>query len=182
MNEIVVKDEFKVAEIMHDIWMEVESVACIADYYTIKNVLSSLIVLSEGELKLNEIDLHEDMDEEYLLVLDDLGLWVYYMEVNDRYMPYHHDVVLIDNDCNSKVITVNENKECHFIFFSREDEECCCNCNRCEEECEENMRGFNFTHTDGKGTSSYSFYSSDYELVEKTRQELTKFLNKKVEL
>ena len=169
INESVIECEFELAELMYDAWMDVESVACISDYYTIKGVLSSLIVLSEGELELNEIDLHEDMDEEYLLVLDDMGLWLYYMEVNGRYMPYDHDVVFIDNNCNSKILTANENKSCDIIFFSRKDEieerfECNGDCAGCEyaeiEESHDDMKGFTFNFSNENGNSTYSFFSS----------------------
>lgn len=186
INEIMVECEFELAEMMHDLWLNADSVACISDYHTVKSVLSSLIVISEGELELNEIDLHEDMDEEYILVLDDMGLWVYYMEVNGRYMSYDHDVVFIDNNCNSRVLASNENKECDIVFFTREDEmvqmECNADCATCEwfgaEEDEIEPKGFSLSHTDEKGTSTYSFYSSDYELVEKMRQEMSKMLSK----
>lgn len=184
INEIMIEDEFELACEMYDAWMGVDSVACIANYYTIKNVLSSLIVLSEGELELNEIDLHEDMDEEYILILDDMGLWVYYMEVNGRYMSYDHDVVFVDNYCNSRILSYNENPSCDFVFFEDHEEECECNgdCVNCDcmelEEESDNMKGFTFDFSNEKGHSSYSFYSSDYEMVERMRQEMSKIFNR----
>ena len=184
INEITIENEFELATLMHEAWLSADSVACIADYYTTREVLSSLILISEGIFNLNEIDLHEDMDEEYLLVLDDIGLWVYYMEVNGRYMSYDHDVVFINNNCNSKVLTSNENKECDIIFFSKENEGYKCNgdCVNCdhfeneeinEESDKDDMKGFNFSFTNNNGTSTYSFYSSDYDLVEKMRKEIS---------
>ena len=186
IKETVIECEFELAEQMYEAWMDVESVGCISDYNTIRNVLSSLIIISDGELNLNEIDLHEDMDEEYLLVLDDMGLWVYYMEVNGRYMPYDHDVVFIDNTCNSKVLTANENEGCNIVFFTDEDEvessnyECNGDCATCEyaEESDDDMKGFTFNFSNKNGSSTYSFYSSDYDMVEKMRQEMSKIFNK----
>lgn len=182
INETIIDCELELAEEMYDAFMDFDSVACISNYYKIKELLSALIIISDGEFKLNEIDLHEDMDEEYLLVLDDMGLWVYYMEVNGRYMPYDHDVVFIDNTCNSRVLAANENEECEIIFFTREDEielsdyECNGDCATCEyaEESDGDMKGFTFNFSNEKGNSTYSFYSSDYEMVEKMRQEMSK--------
>lgn len=187
INEIMIDSDFDLAHEIFHAWLDVDSVACIGDYYTIRNVLSYLAVISEGELDFNEIDLHEDMDEEYLLVLDSMGLWVYYMKVNNEYMLYDHDVVFVHNKCNSKVISSNRNDGCNFVFFSydfEDEDECECNgdCANCDcmelEEESDNMKGFTFDFSNEKGHSSYSFYSSDYEMVERMRQEMSKIFNR----
>ena len=185
MFDIAVESNLELADLMHDIWLhESGDVACIADYETTRDLLSCLILSSDGSLPLNEIELHEDMDEEYLLVLDDLGLWVYYMKVNDDYMIYDHDVLFISNDCNAKVLNSNLNEECTMLFFSYGDEEDECCCCECCEECENShieeiedgsdVKGFSFSASDDKSTTTYSFYSTDDELVERMRSDLLK--------
>lgn len=188
MYNIKINSPFQLAEVMHNIWLEfADDVACIADYYTTRELLSCLIMVSNGELDLNEIELHEDMDDEYLLILDDFGLWVYYMKIDDDYMIYDNDIVLVSNSCNMKVLNSNINENCEMLFFSQEDEEEChcgkCDCdNTChkeedkEEDKEENeeVKGFTFNVHDDNGSTSYSFYSSDLELVERMRLNLLK--------
>lgn len=180
MYEIKINSPFQLAEIMHDMWLEfADNVACIADYYTIRELLSCLIMASDGELDLNEIELHEDMNDEYLLILDDFGIWVYYMKINDEYMIYDHDILFVSNDCNMKVLNSNMNENCEMLFFSQEDEhECCCDNCDCDDTCckkeNEEIKGFTFNAHNDKGSTSYSFYSSDLELVERMRSDLLK--------
>lgn len=190
MNNIVIESDYQLAETMlgmlHE--LELESVACIADYYTIRDLFGFLILASDGELEINEIDLHEDMDEEYMLIVDKLGIWIYYMRVNDRYAKYDDEVVFIRNGCSPEVLKANLRDDNHILIFTYEDEleeefvcnKDCCDCMNCEEEIEEetedDMYGFQFSMSDSRGTTNYSFYSTDKNMVEKMRVEMSERL------
>ena len=58
------------------------------------------------------------------------------------------------------------------------EEECdcdeCCGCCECDNELaiksDDDMHGFSINHSDENGTSSYSFYSTNMDLVEKMAQ------------
>ena len=193
MNDIVIRSEINLAGAMWDMFngLDVESIACIANYYTIKELLSSLILVSGGDIELNEIDLHEDMDEEYILVIDNFGVWVYYLKVNDRYALYEDDIVFIADGCDPEVLNANINNDSDIFFFSyeeglKEEVMCngdCCDCVNCTEKLEEEnaddeMQGFQFSFSNEFGTSNYSFYSTDKDIVEKMRADLSRIFKR----
>lgn len=94
-------------------------------------------LLDYDEVDIGHINFaHEDYgyDREYYITLDStLTLDVEPVKYNDRYKNIDTDVLLLDGDASSKIITINEDSSKFELVFEKEDEDC----NDCEN-CEEN--------------------------------------------
>lgn len=183
-NDFYIENTCELAETMINFYEKrvCESVCCVADYDIIRNLLTDLILLSDGGFSIMQIELEDpeynNYDKEYILTLYDDEIWLEkaYFEEAGIYMMLEDTVLFIHNNCNSKIIDQAENSTI-ICFDDCVDDicDCCENCNcfkSTEEDCEDDMHGFSFRKDTDEGFVSYAFYSNDKELVAQARQEL----------
>ena len=126
MNSISFNTTHEIAELMvEDLknYVETDDCSCYIGYYDeVKDLISSLIMLGEGEIDLIESNLPGDMiftsGEEIILTLDSFGIWV--QPLNN--MEYCCNSLYIDADCNSKILFKNsyEDAEVTIIDINRD--------------------------------------------------------------
>lgn len=148
---------------------DISSISAIAFYDDMKNIVKEL--LSFEGVTIQSIEFHrEDCNgycKEYLLYLDEkLGLWVeplYSMSINN-YLRYYSDAAYINADCNSTILkkNCNENAKIYAYEYTEDDN------SDCDSEClkfDDSMHGFTVSYSTENGFSSYSFHSTDKDLV-----------------
>lgn len=194
-KNMILENEYELADTMLGIFEEESMVVtCIAHYKYIKDLLKALIVDSDN-IDIAEIELEPDYlngyDKEFMLSIGKDGkIWVEksYSDYNKDYLWLEDDIIFIHDDCNSKIFNKVDNEDAMIIYFDYcgEVEEFRCNgdCAHCEFaevheeetdlcECEEDdMHGFSFSKDMGNEKISYSFYSTDVDMVERMRKEL----------
>ena len=144
------------------------------------------VLLNDDRITVKRVDLELDSEDvEYMISVDDDGYMVvqpveYY---DDKYF---NDVeyAFVDMDGCVEQMTIDTllNRDVKIILFGIEDE---CSCNECECACKKDihveadgdMHGFSVNHSGENGWSSYSFYSTDMDLVNKEFKEIKELLN-----
>lgn len=158
-------------------------------YDVIKDILEDLIM--SGVSIANEIELQDydvaHYDNEFVLYLTKNGTNIektYDIE-SDAYLSGSADISFIHEDCNSKLIKYVDSKTIYEFGYDEDDECGCDECDGCECACKKDihveadgdMHGFSVNHSDENGWSSYSFYSTDMDLVNKEFKEIKELLN-----
>ena len=144
-------------------------------YDVIKSLLEDLI-MSGIEIK-ESIELESYRinyyDKEFVLYLTDEGVSVCKCWKYNGYLYGAGDVSFVHEDCNSKLLKhIDSEYVCEFgIIGESTGEECCCEeCCECDKEStvetDGNMHGFSVNKSDENGWNSYSFYSTNINLVE----------------
>ena len=91
------------------------------------NISEAVMYLLKQGFNIASIDISFDDDytKEYYLTINDDGIWVQKMfDANHGYLNLFDDLVLIEEDCNSKIITKNMNNDCNFTsYFIKSDED-----------------------------------------------------------
>lgn len=152
-------------------------IAIIAKYEEAKEIIAELVCIGYS-LESIEIDRPEwrSYYDEYLISLNFDGIWCQPMKVDGKYITDDSTITYILDNCSSTVIPQCKGKIVFEIGIV-EDEKCecdeCCGCCDCDEEDTEfpiesdgDMHGFSVNRSDENGYSSYSFYSTDMDLVE----------------
>lgn len=159
-------------------------VAIIAKYKEAKEIIAELVCIgySLESIEFDRPDWKNYYDE-YLISLNFDGIWCQPMKVDGKYITDDSTITYILGNCSSTVIPQCKGKVVFEVGIV-EDEECecdeCCGC--CDCDCDEddnyphevdskddesdNMHGFNVNKSDDNGYYSYSFYSTDKNLVE----------------
>lgn len=129
-------------------------------------------------------------DKEYVVYLSEDGVTCERNHSKDGYYNGGGDISFVHEDCSSKLLShidskviyefaVGECDECYDEDYEDCDYDCdcdeCCGCDDTNDkeldiESDDDMHGFSINHSDENGTSSYSFYSTDMDLVEKMAQ------------
>ena len=152
-------------------------IAIIAKYEEAKGIIAELVCIGYS-LESIEIDRPEwrSYYDEYLISLNFDGIWCQPMKVDGKYITDDSTITYILDNCSSTVIPQCKGKIVFEIGIV-EDEKCecdeCCGCCDCDEkdtelaiESDGDMHGFSVNRSDENGYSSYSFYSTDMDLVE----------------
>ena len=127
-------------------------------------------------------------DKEYVVYLSEDGVTCERNHSKDGYYNGGGDISFVHEDCSSKLLShidsevlyefaVGECDECYDEDYEDCDYDCdeCCGCDDTNDkeldiESDDDMHGFSINHSDENGTRSYSFYSTDMDLVEKMAQ------------
>ena len=126
-------------------------------------------------------------DKEYVVYLSEDGVTCEKTYHKDDYYNGGGDISFVHEDCSSKMLSHIDSKviyefavgECDECYDEDYDYDCdcdeCCGCDDANDkeldiESDDDMHGFSINHSDENGTSSYSFYSTDMDLVEKMAQ------------
>lgn len=143
-------------------------------YDVIKDILEDLI--ASGVSIVNEIELQDydvaHYDKEFVLYLttDGVNVEKTYDVESDTYLSGSADISFIREDCSSKLIKYVDSKTVYEFGYDEEDDFDCseCECACCKDihiETDGDMHGFSVNHSGENGWSSYSFYSTDMDLV-----------------
>ena len=100
---------------------------------------------------------------------------------NGKYIQDESSVIYVLDNCSSEVLK-HLDSECIIEVGIGDDE---CSCDECECACKKDihveadgdMHGFSVNHSGENGWSSYSFYSTDMDLVNKEFKEIKELLN-----
>ena len=132
-------------------------------------------------------------DKEYVVYLSEDGVTCEKTYHKDDYYNGGGDISFVHEDCSSKLLNHIDSEfiyefavgECDECYDEDCDYDCdcdfdcdcdeCCGCDDTNDkeldiESDDDMHGFSINHSDENGTSSYSFYSTDMDLVEKMAQ------------
>ena len=155
-------------------------------YDVIKELLEDLI--ASGVSIANEIELQDydvaHYDKEFVLYLTTNGVNVgkTYNVDSDAYLCGSTYIAFIQEDCSDKLSRYVDSKTIYEFGYDEDDE---CGCDDCECTCKKDihveadgdMHGFSVNHSGENGWSSYSFYSTDMDLVNKEFKEIKELLN-----
>ena len=146
------------------------------------NPIGAIIELEDYEMS--------HYDKEYVVYLSEDGVTCERNHNKDGYYNGGGDISFVHEDCSSKLLSHIDSKviyefavgECD-EYYDEDYEDCdydcdcdeCCGCDDTNDkeldiESDGDMHGFSVNHSDENGTSSYSFYSTDMDLVEKMAQ------------
>lgn len=131
-------------------------------------------------------------DKEYVVYLSEDGVTCEKNHNKDGYYNGGGDISFVHEDCSSKLLShidskviyefaIGECDECYDEDYEDCDCDCDCDCDECcgcddtndkelDIESDDDMHGFSINHSDENGTSSYSFYSTNMDLVDKMAQ------------
>lgn len=146
-------------------------IAIIAKYEEAKEIIAELVCIGYS-LESIEIDRPEwkNYYDEYLISLNFDGIWCQPMKVDGKYITDDSTITYILDNCSSTVIPQCKGKVVFEVGIV-DDEECdcdeCCGCCECDDDTEltEDTHGFTVSNSDENGYYSYSFYSTDKNLV-----------------
>lgn len=155
-----------------------KDVAIIARYEEARQIIKELMCIGYD---LHSIIMHDveydGYEAEYIISLYDDELWVEPMMRESGYVTDDSPIMYVLDNCSSKVIPYCKGKVIFEVTVGEDDcdyDECCgcddANDKELDIESDDDMHGFSINHSDENGTSSYSFYSTDMDLVEKMAQ------------
>lgn len=151
---------------------ELSDVAIIAKYEDTRQIIKEILCLGYDIHSISMHDVEYDgYYSEYIITLYEDELWIEPMLRNNRYITDTSSIIYIFNTCSSKVIPYCKGDIVYEVSVGDEgcgcDECCsCCDCNKEPNiESDGNMHGFSVNKSSNNGTSSYSFYSTDINLV-----------------
>lgn len=168
---------------------EYNSVDVVAKYEDAKEIIRELIGIGYGIAFINELadPKWDGYDDAFVISLLDDKIWCEPVKLKDGYIFVEADVVYIFDDCNSKIIPKIEADEVYEVEIGNEYDNCDdgCSCDEYECACKKDihvesdgdMHGFSVNHSGENGWSSYSFYSTDMDLVNKEFKEIKELLN-----
>ena len=146
-------------------------IAIIAKYEEAKEIIAELVCIGYS-LESIEIDRPEwrNYYDEYLISLNFDGIWCQPMKVDGKYITDDSTITYILDNCSSAVIPHCKGKVVFEVGIIDEECDCdeCCGCCECDNdntEITEDTHGFTVSNSDENGYYSYSFYSTDKNLV-----------------
>ena len=163
-----------------------EDVAIIAKYEEARQIIKELLCIGYDIHSINIIDEeYGEYDAEYIISIYDDEIWCEQMLRENGYLTDDSPVMYVLDNCSSKVIPYCKGKTVYEVSVGiDEDDEC--GCDECECACKKDiyvetdgdMHGFSVNHSGENGWSSYSFYSTNMDLVNiNIISLLTNFLN-----
>ena len=168
-------------------------VAVYANYEVAKELVETLIMSGNGIGGILELESYEmsNYDKPFVIYLTEDGVTCEKIYRDGVYYRGESDVAFVHEDCNSAILDYiyadvalefGFTGECEMDEEELEELECecdchvgdCCTCNNDDNELaiesDGDMHGFSVNHSDENGSNSYSFYSTDMNLVEKMAQ------------
>ena len=149
-------------------------IAIIAKYEEAKGIIAELVCIGHS-LESIEIDRPDwkNYYDEYLISLNFDGVWCQPMKVDGKYLTDDSTITYILDNCSSTVIPQCKGKVIFEVgIVDENDENCecdeccgCCECDNDDTELTEDTHGFTVSNSDENGYYSYSFYSTDKNLV-----------------
>lgn len=151
-------------------------IAIIAKYEEAKEIIAELVCIgySLESIRMSRPE-WENYFDEYLISLNVDGIWCEPMKVDGKYLTDESTITYILDNCSSTVIPQCKGNIVFEVGIV-DDEECgcdeCCECYGCENnnelaiESDGDMHGFSVNRSDDNGSSYYSFFSTDMNLVE----------------
>ena len=153
-----------------------DDIAIIAHYNDAKHIIREILCLGYdlNSIELKDPELGYD-DVPYIISVCEIDseheIWCEPMvRDNGKYIYDESSVIYVLDNCSSEVLK-HLDSECIFEVGIGEKE---CSCDECECACKKDiyvetdgdMHGFSVNHSGENGWSSYSFYSTDMDLVE----------------
>ena len=147
-------------------------IAIIAKYEEAKEIIAELVCIgySLESIEFDRPDWKNYYDE-YLISLNFDGIWCQPMKVDGKYIIDDSTITYILDNCSSTVIPQCKGKVVFEVGIVDEEE---CDCDECQCACTDkeiaiekdgDMHGFSVNQSGENGWSSYSFYSTDMDLV-----------------
>ena len=150
-----------------------EDIAVIAKPNEVKEIFKELVCIGYDICNITYERIDWDFyDDEYILSMNHDGIWLEKFKSEDgKYLTDESTITYILDNCSSKVIPYCKGKTVYEVTVG--EEECDCDCDECECTCcgdihietDGDMHGFSVNHSGENGWSSYSFYSTDMDLV-----------------
>lgn len=153
-----------------------DDIAIIAKYEEAREIIAELACIGHSlvSIRLDRPEWDNYYDE-YLISLNQDGIWCEPMKVDGKYIKDESTMIYILDNCSSAVIPYCRGNILIEVGIADEEEfncDKCCGCCECDcdneisIESDDNMHGFTVNRSNENGYSSYSFYSTDIELVE----------------
>ena len=163
-----------------------DDIAIIAHYNEAKHIIREILCLGYDlnsiELKNPELGYNDvpyvisvcGIDSEYEVWCEPM------VRDNGEYIDDESSIIYVLDNCSSEVLK-HLDSECIFEVGIGDE----CSCDECECACKKDihveadgdMHGFSVNHSGENGWSSYSFYSTDMDLVNKEFKEIKELLN-----
>lgn len=169
---------------------EYNSVDVVAKYEDAKEIICELVGIGYGIAFINEFGDPEwdGYDDAFVISLLDDEIWCEPVKRKDEYIFVEADVVYIFDDCNSKIIPKIESDEVYEVEIDDECDDCDGDCENCNlnnnTEKKQNklkinndMHGFSISNSNNHSNYSYSFYSTDKNLVNNEIKLIKELLN-----
>lgn len=148
-----------------------EDIAVIAKPDDVKEIFKELVCIGYDicNITYERID-WDGYDDEYILSMNHDGIWLEKFKREDgKYLIDESTITYILDNCSSKVIPYCKGKIVYEVSIGDECDcdECCgyCECGNDDTELTEDTHGFTVSNSDENGYYSYSFYSTDKNLV-----------------
>lgn len=148
-----------------------EDIAVIAKPDDVKEIFKELVCIGYDicNITYERID-WDGYDDEYILSMNHDGIWLEKFKREDgKYLIDESTITYILDNCSSKVIPYCKGKIVYEVSIGDECDcaECCgcCECDDEDTEITEDTHGFTVSNSDENGYYSYSFYSTDKNLV-----------------
>ena len=147
-------------------------IAIIAKYDEAAHLITELIRMgySLHSIELNDV-LYNGYDKEYIISLLNLGvedeIWCEPMLRENGYLNDSSTVIYVMNNCSSKLLTHLDSENIFEVQIGDDADEYTNECDKCVEvtESANNMHGFTVNKSGKNNYNSFSFYSTDKELV-----------------
>ena len=140
-------------------------ITIIAKYEEAKEIISELVCIgySLESIRMSRPE-WENYHDEYLISLNNDGIWCEEMKSDGKYLPDESTITYILDNCSSKVIPYCKGKIVYEVTVGKEDDEC--DCDECEECCDDCEEGFT---VNGRPVSKEEFdsYVSQFKHDEK---------------
>ena len=131
-------------------------VSVIAKYSDAKEIFKELIALGND---IASVELHDEGYEgyynEYILVLNSLGLWSQKFKIASGYLTDYSDVTYIMDNCSCKVIPHCEGETVYEVAVGEDDEF------DLKNDMNEDIHGFTLSSGDDRGYHSISYYTTN---------------------
>lgn len=146
-------------------------VAIIAKYEEARQIIKELMCIGYDlhSIVMHDVE-YDGYEAEYIISLYDDELWVEPMLRESGYITDDSPIMYVLDNCSSKVIPYCKGKVVFEVTVGGEECDCdeCCGCYECDNddtEITEDTHGFTVSNSDENGYYSYSFYSTDKNLV-----------------
>ena len=157
---------------------EYKDVAIIAKYEEARQIIKELMCIGYDlhSIVMHDVE-YDGYEFEYIISLYDDEIWVEPMMRDSGYITDDSPIMYVLGNCSSKVIPFCKGKVIFEVTVGDVDyEDCdydcdcdeCCGCCECDDdntEITEDTHGFTVSNSDKNGYYSYSFYSTDKNLV-----------------
>ena len=179
----------EIADIFDDICKndDFNDIAIIAHYDEAKQIIREILCLGYdlNTIELKNPELGYD-DVPYIVSVCGIGceheVWCEPMIRDDgQYINDESSVIYVLDNCSSEVLKYLDSERIFEVGIGDDT----CSCDECECACKKDihveadgdMHGFSVNHSGENGWSSYSFYSTDMDLVNKEFKEIKELLN-----